>query len=375
MTINVLFMQAASGDADINESAQLVRALLDMLWPDEGVATAAAFKASQRAAGANFSVDFAPGTAVILGDDVSAQGKYLVISDAVVNVSVPSPPGSGSRTHRAVLQVRDKLMNGAYTTYDAVPQVLADTGSGTPALPNSALHLGLIGPVVPSTPSITDSLITGGRASALLGPGRPRQVSSDSGRPANPYPSETIWRTDKLAFEVWNATRWTEYGTGKISDLTIGTVTTTTTEQVIGTFPLALEAGAPVGRTYRGFVTGNANGTTATPTFTLRVYLDSTTTGTLLYSHGVTYDAVGGVRQWNLECELQVSTAGSTGALRQNITWNQNIHATGSADPFQDTSTHTVNLTTDHTLLITGQYSASSATNNANTLAGVWERV
>ena len=43
-----------------------------------------------------------------------------------------------------VLQIRNKSENGAYTTYDFVPLLLADTGSGTPAEPNSAITLALV---------------------------------------------------------------------------------------------------------------------------------------------------------------------------------------------------------------------------------------
>lgn len=137
-----IFMQAAVGDAAISYSALAVRALVDAFVPDEGVLSG--LRVSQRSAGPNMSVDVAVGTCVVLGDDVAGQGKYLCPSNAVNNVTVPAAPGSGSRVHRVVARVRDKLHNGTWTTYEWVQEVLADTGSGTPALPASAITLATV---------------------------------------------------------------------------------------------------------------------------------------------------------------------------------------------------------------------------------------
>src|SRR5213078_3498906 len=65
-------------------------------------------------------------------------------NDGTVNVATPSAPGSGTQVHRLVLQVQDKLNNGTWSGYTAALTVLADTGSGTPAEPNSAITLALI---------------------------------------------------------------------------------------------------------------------------------------------------------------------------------------------------------------------------------------
>lgn len=160
-----LMMQAASGDTvypvGLAYSAQEHRQLVAVAVP-EGVVDVDDFRVSQRAAGANFTVDVAAGRAVVIGDDVAYQGGYLVTNDATLTGKViPPAPGSGSRTHRVVLKILDKAHDGslAYGDYDADVQVLEDTGAGTPALPDSAITLALV-TVTSATGSITNANIS-----------------------------------------------------------------------------------------------------------------------------------------------------------------------------------------------------------------------
>lgn len=142
-----LYMQPVTGDPSIEYSALQDRAsLLAALFSREGVldVDAGQLLVTQRAAGANFSVDIAAGRAAITGDDISDQGTYLCTSTAVENRATPQPPASGSRTHRVVARVRDKLHNGAWTVYDWVLEILTDTGTGLPAVPPSAIHLATV---------------------------------------------------------------------------------------------------------------------------------------------------------------------------------------------------------------------------------------
>lgn len=148
-----LYMQPASGDAAITYSAQEDRsALLAALFSREGVldTLAGQLRVQQRGAGANYSVDITAGRAAIQGDDSSDQGTYMVTATTTENVAVFSngaaitKPGSGTRRHRVIARVRDKLHNGAATTYDWVLEILQDTGSGAPAQPGSAITLGFV---------------------------------------------------------------------------------------------------------------------------------------------------------------------------------------------------------------------------------------
>lgn len=69
-------------------------------------------KVSQRGAGANFTVDFSVGAAVILGNSQADQGMYAVRSTTVVNVAVPSTPAA-NRTDSAIAVVNDPQAGGA----------------------------------------------------------------------------------------------------------------------------------------------------------------------------------------------------------------------------------------------------------------------
>lgn len=152
-----IFMQAASGDNAITYSAQEIRAgLVSSIYSREGVLDkdAGHLRVTQRAAGANMSVDVAAGRCAVFGDDISDQGAYVCTNTTPVNLTVPARPASGSRVHRVIARVRDKLSSGSYSTYEWTLELLADTGSGTPALPNSAISLALV-TVSSATTSIT----------------------------------------------------------------------------------------------------------------------------------------------------------------------------------------------------------------------------
>src|SRR5690349_11782872 len=158
-------MQPAIGDAAIDFSAQelrqYVRAQLTMasgIGGEQGVTSAASFKVTQRGAGANMSVDVASGLAYVVGDDISNQGTYEVWSDGTANVTGWTVPGAGTFHHRLVLQVQDKLANGAFSGYVANLVPVLDTGGGLPAEPASAITLATID-IPAGAGSITNSII------------------------------------------------------------------------------------------------------------------------------------------------------------------------------------------------------------------------
>ncbi|MGH3673648.1 MAG: hypothetical protein ACRDSH_23965 [Pseudonocardiaceae bacterium] len=162
-----LFLQKTGADADVTYSATNYRlALIAGLCQFPGVIDpygSNGLLVTQRGAGANFSVDVAAGYGIIQGGDVTLQGSYIAVNDATVNVATPSAPGSGTRIHRLVLQIRDKLNNGAYTTYDGQLQLLQDTGSGTPATPASALSLAKVS-ISAGQANVSNANITDDRA-------------------------------------------------------------------------------------------------------------------------------------------------------------------------------------------------------------------
>src|SRR5215469_970964 len=155
---------------------------------------------TQRGAGANFSVDVAAGYAYVVGDDVTLQGTYFCWNDATVNVSTFSTgaaigaPASGTRNHRLVLQVQDKLNNGAWTGYTAQFQLLQDTGSGTPAEPGSAITLAVVA-ISAGQVSILNANITDYRT--LVG-------DAVADKPADTTRSNTATMTDDPDLQLLN---------------------------------------------------------------------------------------------------------------------------------------------------------------------------
>lgn len=166
-----LFQQPAVGDAAIEYSGLDVRGgLLSSIFAREGVLDldSVAPVVRQRAAGANFSVDVVAFRCAVKGDDISDQGMYFCNNTAVENRATPSAPASGTRIHRVVARVRDKLHNGAASTYDWVIEVLEDTGTGTPATPGSAISLGTVS-IAAGQVSVTNANITNEPPRAAVG--------------------------------------------------------------------------------------------------------------------------------------------------------------------------------------------------------------
>lgn len=204
-----LNMQETAPDAAIQYSALDDRALFSALFLGEGIVGAiGSLAVEQRGAGANMSVDVAAGWCLITGDDVSNQGRYLCENTATVNVVVPAAPVSGTRVHRVIARVKDKTHNGAYSTYEWLIELQQDSGSGTPALPNTAIQLALV-TVGTSTTAITANELSGHRQMAQGWSSRPHQVASDAGRPPNPLAAETVYRTDRAPIrEVYDGGAW-----------------------------------------------------------------------------------------------------------------------------------------------------------------------
>lgn len=165
-------MQPVTGDNEIKYSARELRAsLLGSIFSREGVIDLRGghLRVTQRGQGANMSVDIAPGRAAVYGDDASDQGPYEVNSTTTLNRAIPAPSQSSARTHRVILQIRDRSENGSWApnTYDADILVQPDTNAGA-ALPPSAIPLATV-----TTPanasSVTTAMIGDQRSRASVG--------------------------------------------------------------------------------------------------------------------------------------------------------------------------------------------------------------
>jgi hypothetical protein len=159
-----LWMQKADpGDTDIEYSARQFRQLITAAFPDEGVLAAppGGFAVTERAAGANFDLEVAPGCAIVEGDDATDQGSYLVVSDATETVTIAAAPGSNSRIDLVVLQIEDDQVDASGSSRWIIDVIegTADPVPTVPALPNSAIKLAQV-LVASDAVSITNSVIT-----------------------------------------------------------------------------------------------------------------------------------------------------------------------------------------------------------------------
>jgi microcystin-dependent protein len=148
-------------------SARLDRNVVAAAW-FEGVLEG--LTVSQRGAGANMSVDVAIGRCVIDGDNSSNQNSYMGVVTATENVVISTPPASNSRYDIIVARVYDITAGGgggASATFviEAVAGVAA-ASPVAPAVPDTAILLATIGPLVPATTSVTTGMISDGRSYA-----------------------------------------------------------------------------------------------------------------------------------------------------------------------------------------------------------------
>lgn len=126
----------------------------------EGYLSTGSYQVIQRAAGANMTVDVASSVgegAVVTGDSVTAQGKYMVPPTAAnVNVDIAAADATNPRNDLVVLEVKDdqhdagglnlarvRVITGTPNASAALTD--APGVNGTPALPSSCMPLAVVG--------------------------------------------------------------------------------------------------------------------------------------------------------------------------------------------------------------------------------------
>lgn len=146
------FLQAGQG-ASPGYSAIDVRRLLFGVSCQEGVIDAGSFEVTQRAAGANMSVDIAASTgngALVQGDSVTSQGLYHVAPhSAAINETVTAADATNPRIDQAILEVLDDTHAAGGSNLARVRIVAGtptsgatlDNRNGAASLPSSAIRL------------------------------------------------------------------------------------------------------------------------------------------------------------------------------------------------------------------------------------------
>lgn len=216
-----VWLEAVAGDPVITYSARQMRTWVDAVFAFEGIIRAGDLKVTQRAAGANMSVDVAAGMVVITGDDVVFQGKVVARNTASFNVPITTAPTTGTRTDLIVAQLYDKQAAGG-TQYAwniiALP--------GTVIVPPSAVLLAQIS-VGANVASITNSVITDKRAGAVGVGGRP-VYSVQAAEPAYAAAGTTNFTSAQwpaLTFTVPASGQFFVSITGNLQNITTGTST------------------------------------------------------------------------------------------------------------------------------------------------------
>lgn len=172
-----------------------LRRVLEFAPIREGVYDVGDLKVTQRAAGANKSVDIAAGRAWVRGDDTARQGSYHCENDGTVNLAIADNTSGNPRIDQVIVHVYDSSVIGGGT--NAAPlEILQGTPTagatidnrlGAAALPATAIRLADI-PVASGFASITSGIIRDRRAMALGLFASPDPVTSN----ANPTATDLV---------------------------------------------------------------------------------------------------------------------------------------------------------------------------------------
>lgn len=154
-------------DSSISYGAEIFRRYITP-HHTEGVLAHGDGLVSERAAGANMSVDVAAATGVLIqGDTDSNEGMYFGEWDSVQNVSITAADGSNPRIDRIVAEIKNDDVDSSGTNalqiraVDGTPSAGASLSNltGVASLPSSAVNLGFV-LVAAGDTSISDSEIS-----------------------------------------------------------------------------------------------------------------------------------------------------------------------------------------------------------------------
>lgn len=120
-------------------------------------------------AAAGMNINVAALQAIVEGDDSTDQGNYLATLGAAA-LSVAPAPGSGTRYDAVVVQINDEQAGGTGggAPFQEVTVVTGTVGAGVPVVPDTAILIATLGPIIPSTTTLTGLISTTGAAVSYL---------------------------------------------------------------------------------------------------------------------------------------------------------------------------------------------------------------
>jgi hypothetical protein len=198
-----------------DHSALTVRTLSDALTGSSAVVGVNDLKVSQRAAGANMSVDVAGGMAIIEGTESATQGAYVCRSDATpTNVAIAASSPTLPRIDLVVAKVQDAFYSGATNAWSIAAVTGTAAGSPVaPAAPVNSIVLAQISIAANATTvvnaNITDKRVIG-RGNLYTGD----FTCTSTTRPAVPWTGMTIFESDTLDRYIWSGSAWLQLGGG-----------------------------------------------------------------------------------------------------------------------------------------------------------------
>lgn len=169
MAITLTWPLTSDGAGAVTYTANNWRTLLTNLFT-EGILGAGSFAVTERALGANMTLDIAAGVAVLAGDDAAGQGNYLVeATETLSGATITTADATNPRIDVVGIQLRDPSEGGA-AGRDCIFSVVAGTAAASPsvpATPDSFLPLAQV--LVPAAAtSIEDGDISDVRAHSTL---------------------------------------------------------------------------------------------------------------------------------------------------------------------------------------------------------------
>lgn len=137
-----IWQDNAGTGVDASYSAPADRTFIAATWPYAGVINSGDLAVSQRAAGADSSVDVAIGRAIIYQSGSTDKAYFVNASGALQNVTLPASPGSNSRYDMIYAVVQDSTISGAVDNWSLV--AVSGTAAGSPVEPAAPSGAGVL---------------------------------------------------------------------------------------------------------------------------------------------------------------------------------------------------------------------------------------
>lgn len=167
---------------------------------------------SQRAAGANMSVDVAAGKAVVPAP-TAGHGGWYVINDALLNLTIAAAHATLARTDLIIARVADPQYHVGGDGAASVKVVTGTAGGGVPSVPVADGAYVVIAQVavaaaVASIVNANITLNTDATVPRAVGLGGVLPVANAAARPSTPYRGQYIYQLDVNLPFFWNGTSW-----------------------------------------------------------------------------------------------------------------------------------------------------------------------